>query len=52
MSGSCMLKKLAGGDDVLFRGSEPFPREADGSLEIAGCGTEGCYKLQLSWERW
>lgn len=49
---SFMLKKLAGGDDVLFRGSRPFPRQDLGSLEIAGCGTEGCYKLQVSWERW
>ncbi len=42
-----LLKKLAGGDDVLFRGSKPIPTGAKNGVdvEISGKGTKGAYKV-------
>ncbi len=53
---SFLLKKLAGGDKVLFRGSRKFKDEdlpGDGAskdLCISGKGTEGGYKIGFSLE--
>ena len=59
---SFLLKKLAGGDKVLFRGSRKFTDDdlpeapgANKELEIKGCGTgkkaKGNYKIGFSLSR-
>lgn len=42
-----LLKKLAGGDDVLFRGSAPAARD---SVCICGAGTRGDYQIDFAVE--
>ena len=55
---SFMLKRLAGGDKVLFRGSYQFDRKQDGSQQdhgkgkVSGKGTEGDYNIQFSWSEY
>ena len=40
-----LLKKLAGGDDVLYRGSGLV---VDGTVRVRGAGTRGSYKIDLA----
>jgi hypothetical protein len=46
---SSVVKRLAGGDRLLFRGSAPL--EAPGMVEIGGAGVGGRYALGLRFEQ-
>ena len=50
---SFLLKKLAGGDNLLFRGSTVFPEPTNGSqapglYSFEGLGTKGTYKINFA----
>ena len=47
---SFLLKKLAGGDKVLFRGSAKLKDRKKGKkyFDIKGCGTDGAYQIDFS----
>ena len=50
---SFTLKRLAGGDDVLYRGSVALgvsDKSAD-SASFGGRGKDGCYALELEWKK-
>ncbi|MYA76437.1 MAG: hypothetical protein F4Y17_02245 [Gemmatimonadetes bacterium] len=51
---SFTLKRLAGGDDVLYRGSSTLDTRGNKESEDCSfecCGKDGCYKFKLKWTK-